>query len=108
MKTTNLKKLGFFLAIVAILAANLAGINALGKEDGDITASSYAERDPSGLLVGYRPELNRIKIGEHIVYDYGWVGAPFGRLVTDYRDEMCCRKTLRAMDGCMDFKICAN
>jgi hypothetical protein len=103
MKTFKLRKLGFALAMLVILMGNLIGIGALAMETVGVTT----DKPPDGVLVGYRPEVERQKTGEHLEY-WGWVGAPFARLVTDYDYYLCCKKTLRAMDGCKDFKICPN
>jgi len=103
MKTFKWKSLGFMLAILVIVMGNLTGINALATEDGK-TAKDDA---PSGVLVGYTPVVEQQKTGEHFEY-WGWVGAPFSRLVTDYSYYLCCKKTLRAMDGCKDLSVCPN
>ncbi|MFA5814328.1 MAG: hypothetical protein WC865_01730 [Bacteroidales bacterium] len=107
MKTFKWKRLGFMLAILAILMGNLIGISALATEDGNLGTSTGTNDPPSGVLVGYTPEVERQKSGEHFEY-WGWVGAPFARLVTDYSYYLCCKKTLRAMDGCKNLKICPN
>lgn len=103
MKTFKWKRLGFLLAILAIVMGNLIGINALATEDGTTTKEDV----PFGVLVGYTPQVERQKTGEHYEY-WGWVGAPFSLLVIDYSYYLCCKKTLRAMDGCKDLKICPN
>ncbi|TSA38892.1 MAG: hypothetical protein D4R64_01185 [Porphyromonadaceae bacterium] len=107
MKTFKWKRLGFMLAIVTILMGNLIGISALATEDGNPGNIIDPENAPTGVLVGYTPEVERQKSGEHFEY-FGWVGASFSRLVTDYSYYLCCKKTLRAMDGCKDLKICPN
>ncbi len=108
MKTINWQRLGFILAVIGILFGNIAGIKALATEDGDIPGSTLTDRAPDGVLVGYRPEPGRVKIGEHLEAYGGWVGASFSHLVIEYEYVMCCNKTLRAMDGCRNLKICSN
>ena len=107
MKKLKLKRLGFILAILVILAGNLIGISALANEDGDLTGVSSKDDAPVGVLVGYMPLVERTKISEHYEY-FGWIGASFSRLVCEYDYFLCCAKTLRAMDGCKDLKICPN
>jgi hypothetical protein len=108
MKTFSWKKAGFTLAILGILFGNIAGIKALATEDGDNPGVTVTDNAPDGVLVGYRPEPGRLKIGEHLEVYGGWVGASFSHLVIEYQYVMCCNKTLRAMDGCTGFKICNN
>jgi hypothetical protein len=103
MKTMKLKRLGFALAILGILMGNLIGINALATEDG--TTTTRSDNPPDGVLAGYTPSEERVKTGEHFEY-FGWVGAPFARLVSDYSYFMCCKRTYRSMDGCKGLKIC--
>jgi len=107
MKAIKLKRFGFFLAILGLLAGNLIGISALATEEGDGTTRKANDDAPEGVLVGYQPSVERQKSGEHFEY-FGWVGAPFARLVTDYDYYLCCKKTLRQMDGCKDLKVCPN
>jgi hypothetical protein len=107
MRNRNWKGLGWYLAIAGILAGNLIGINALATEEGE-TGSTLGSADaPPGVLVGYLPRVERVKTGEHFEY-FGWVGAPFSRLVIDYKDVLCCKRTYRAMDGCKDLPICTT
>lgn len=103
MKKLNWKGLGFILAILVIVTGNLIGISAFAFEG--ISAGIGADKPPDGVLVGYRPEVERQKTGEHFEY-FGWVGASFARLVNDYSYYLCCKKTLRSMDGCKELKIC--
>lgn len=107
MKTFKWKRLGFMLAILVILIGNLIGISALATEDGNLANATGKDDAPDGVLVGYTPVVERQMSGEHFEY-FGWVGAPFSRLVTDYSYYLCCKKTLRAMDGCKGLKICPN
>lgn len=107
MKTSKWKRLGFLFATLAILIGNLIGISAMANEDGDPTNSTGTTDPPNGVLVGYTPVSEKVKTGEHFEY-FGWVGAPFARLVSDYTYRLCCKKTLRAMDGCKDLKICPS
>ena len=108
MKTINWKRIGFALAMIGILFGNIAGIKALATEDGVNPGTTLTDQAPDGVLVGYRPVPGRIKTGEHIEAYGGWVGAPFSHLVIEYQYTMCCTKTLRAMDGCKDLKICTD
>lgn len=101
------KRLGYLLATLVILGANLAGITALATEDEDPLQTGGFDDVPTGVLKGYTPVYDRIKTGEHFEY-FGWPGAPFSRLVTDYSEVLCCKKTYRAMDGCKDLKICSS
>lgn len=103
MKAFNWKRLGFVTAIVIILTGNLIGISTLAY--GGIIDGYSSDKPPDGVLVGYRPEVEKQKTGEHFEY-YGWIGASFSRLVTDYSYYLCCKKTLRQMDGCKELKIC--
>lgn len=108
MKTFNWKRLGFLLALVAILMGNLIGIHALATEDGDPTKLTGTDDPPAGVLKGYMPAVSRVKTGEYIEYWGGWVGVPFARLVIEYKEFLCCKRTYRAMDGCKDLSICPN
>lgn len=108
MKTFKWKRLGFMLAVLSIIMGNLIGISAMATEDGDQGKTTGTNDPPPGVLKGYMPVVERIKIGEHIEYWGGWVGVPFARLVTEYKEFLCCKKTYRAMDGCKDLKICPN
>ena len=106
MKTIKWKRLGFMLAILAILTGNLAGIRALAAEDGNTVQLTGTDDPPVGVLAGYMPATEKVKTGEHYE-DVGWVGAPVLRvLVNDYNYVRCCQKTYRAMDGCKGLKIC--
>jgi hypothetical protein len=107
MKTFKWKRLGFTLAIAAILTGNLIGISAIAGEFGNLKNAAGPDDAPNGVLVGYRPEVEKQKTGEHFEY-WGWVGVPFARLVTDYSYTLCCKKTMRVMDGCKDLKICPS
>ncbi|MFA6128406.1 MAG: hypothetical protein WC699_13980 [Bacteroidales bacterium] len=108
MKTVKWKGLGFILAILVILIGNLIGIKVMATEDGDNRYMSVTDDPPAGVLKGYTPYVERVKIGEHLEYWGGWVGVPFLHLVTDYADSYCCKKTYREMDGCKGLKICQN
>jgi hypothetical protein len=105
MRTFKWNRLGVILAMLAILLGNVVGINALATEEGGEAQVAGPDDPPPGVLQGYLPGIQRVKTGEHFEY-FGWVGAPFARLVTDYKESMCCMKTLRAMDGCKGFPIC--
>ena len=106
MKTLKWKRLGFFLAILGILTGNLIGISALATEDGTSGTDTGTGDAPAGVLVGYMPCVVKVKTGEHFE-SYGWVGVPvLTRLVTDYANVLCCKRTYRAMDGCKGLKIC--
>lgn len=102
MKTLKLKRLGFFLAILGILAGNLIGISALA------TNGAGTDKIPDGMLQGYLPAVESVKTDEHLEYWGGWVGVPFMHLVTDYSQSLCCKKTYREMDGCKGLKVCLN
>ena len=106
MKTIKWKKLGFMLAIHAILTGNLIGIRALAAEDGNTVQLTGTDDPPAGVLAGYMPSTEKVKTGEH--YEYGgWVGVPVYRItVNEYSFVPCCIKTLRLMDGCKGLKIC--
>ncbi|MCX6226883.1 MAG: hypothetical protein NTV01_19400 [Bacteroidia bacterium] len=106
MKTFKWKRLGFMLAILAILMGNLIGISAVATEDGNSTNMTGTTDPPDGVLVGYMPSQEKVKTGEH--YEYaGWVGVPIYRItVIEYSFVPCCKKTYRAMDGCKGLKIC--
>lgn len=97
------KSAGFMLLTAAILAGNVIGLSAFGTEEGLTGVGD----PPDGLLVGYTPILEKDRTGEHYEY-FGWVGAPFTRVVIDYNYYLCCKKTNREMDGCMGLKICAT
>lgn len=99
--------MGYLLATLIILSANLVGITALATEDENTLQTGGSDDTPTGVLKGYTPVYDRIKTGEHFEY-FGWAGAPFSRLVTDYSEVLCCKKTYRAMDGCKDLKICST
>ena len=105
MKTFKWKRLGFMLVILGILMGNVIGISAVATEDGDLANMTGPDDPPAGVFVGYMPSEEKIKTGEHFEY-FGWVGAPFARLVNDYSYIPCCKKTYRAMDGCKGLKIC--
>lgn len=93
------------MAAMFVLGGNMIGITAMATEDGDSVMATSNDDPPPGVLKGYMPVWEKVKTGEHFEY-FGWVGAPFSRLVSDYTEVLCCRKTLRAMDGCKDTKIC--
>jgi hypothetical protein len=101
MKKLTWKKSGIILAMMAIMAGNMIGINAIADNEG-VKANKDA---PDGVMVGYTPALQKIKTGEHIEH-WGWIGGFFVRLVDDYSYSMCCYKTNRAMDGCKGFPPC--
>jgi hypothetical protein len=105
MKTTTWKRIGFLMAAMAILSGNMIGMRALTFGEGDVITTSPADDPPSGVLVGYTPVIERVKTGEHLEY-FGWAGAPFSRLVSDYAEIRCCKKTYRVMDGCKGLKKC--
>lgn len=105
MKTSKWNRLGFILATLVILTGNLIGISALATENGNALVLSGPDDPPAGVLVGYTPAYIKVKTGEHFEY-FGWVGAPFARLVNDYSEIYCCKRTYRSMDGCKDLKVC--
>jgi hypothetical protein len=107
MKKSKMKSLGFLLAALFILAGNLIGIHALANEDGGSLNMTGTDDPPAGVLVGYMPTQEKIRSGEHLEY-FGWVGAPFSRLVNDYTYVQCCKRTYRAMDGCKGLKVCGT
>ena len=101
MKKLTWKKSGIMLALLAIMAGNMIGINAIAVNEGDKTNGDA----PDGVMVGYTPMLQKVKTGEHIEH-WGWIGGFFTRLVSDYSYILCCQKTYRAMDGCKDLPVC--
>jgi hypothetical protein len=105
MKTTTWRKNACIIAAMAILTGNLIGISVLATEESDPVTIGVSDDPPPGVLKGYLPVTVRVKTGEHFEY-FGWVGAPFARLVSEYSEVRCCMKTLRSMDGCKDLKIC--
>jgi hypothetical protein len=108
MKTFKWKRLGFMLAILVILTGNLIGISALATQDSGMRKMNVTDDPPPGVLKGYTPAVERVKIGEHLEYWGGWVGVPFGHLVTDYSTTSCCMRTYRAMDGCKGLNVCSS
>ena len=107
MKTRTFTKIALLLAGLVLAAANGIGIAALAAGEGDGIAVISTDDPPPGVLKGYMPVTERVKTGEHFEY-YGWAGAPFARLVSEYSEIRCCRKTYRAMDGCKDLPICQS
>jgi hypothetical protein len=107
MKKQIWKRLGFLLAILVILMGNLIGISALATEGRTQIKTTEHDDVPDGVLVGYMPGSEKIKTGEHFEY-YGWIGAPFAILISDYSYVSCCKRTYRAMDGCKGLPVCAN
>ncbi len=108
MKTFNFKRLSYILAILMILTGNFIGINALATGDGGVGDVVGNDNAPDGVLVGYQTQTVKVKSGEHLESMGGWVGAQFTHLVVDYNYILCCKKTLRAMDGCKGLSICPN
>lgn len=90
-----------------LLATNLLALPLMAGAEGDPVTGAGNDPAPDGVLVGYMPVEQKIKTGEHLEY-YGWVGAPFCRVVTDYRTIWCCRHTLRVMDGCKGLPVCTD
>ena len=108
MKTFKLKRVCFLMVSIVILAGNLIGINALASDADYGIITKGPDNAPAGVLIGYLPRVDKVKTGEHLETFGGWVGAQFSHLVVDYQYVLCCKRTMRSMDGCKDLPVCMD
>ncbi len=60
---------------------------------------------PDDFRARYYPSTEKIVSGYHIEH-YGFIGAPFSRLVKEYTIEPCCKFSGNEMDGCSGLRNC--